>query len=162
MMTPFSGLSLFLHLAIIASAKVIGFVRRDMLSAVYNRGPQATGKTRRFLNKTISITIVVFISTTMLSFVGIAITTGVREGEAESHIEFIESTITAIGNGRTYFYSREADAPQYSVTPTPEKETAASKNEDAAEPPEGTPAHQTPANTAPENESTYPTLVISI
>jgi hypothetical protein len=94
-MTPFSGISLILHLAIIGIAKVYYYVTGE--AETRPRKPlNADRGTTPFFNRAVSCVIVVAIFVMMLSSFTQAVTTSVREGSREPHIQYIKEKAASL------------------------------------------------------------------
>lgn len=91
MITPFSGLSLIIHLLIIGVAKVVKTIVRK--TGIILRAPVRVvsmwDKHRAVLSPSISIFILVFVAFGVSASTMVAVKTGLREGAIESHREFI-------------------------------------------------------------------------
>lgn len=92
MLTPFSGLSLIIHLLIIGVAKVIKTI--IIKSGIILRAPVRVvtlwDKHSRVISPSLSILIVVLVALGVSTGTTIAVKTGLREGAQESHSEFIQ------------------------------------------------------------------------
>lgn len=94
MMTPFSGLSLIVHLVVIGVGKLVILYKRFPKTNIYAK-PRLKfqgSKLALFLGfkSVVSIIIVVSLTTLMLTSFGVAIQTGVREGSRESQRQYIQ------------------------------------------------------------------------
>jgi hypothetical protein len=123
MLTPFSGLSLFIHLAIIGSAKLLNLLRGERQLFLGSAASRARGP--RWYSVIASIVIIVFVSTVMISFTGIALTTGMREGAAEPHIQYLHSAWADIIKSEPYHYTRIDIEPRISTAEAVERRQAA-------------------------------------
>ena len=92
MKSPVSGLSLIIHLAIIALATLLGFLigtqRRDAVTRVF--AAQGGTVAHRAILQMISISIIVILGTLMLFATTVAIKTGIREGAREPQVIFVK------------------------------------------------------------------------
>lgn len=98
MKTPTSGLSLFIHLIIIAVATLFGMLLgergRRSLAQAFRVG--STPAQRRALLHIASLAIIVFFAVFMVIATGVAIQTGVREGARESHVIFVKTELQSL------------------------------------------------------------------
>lgn len=90
-LTPFSGLSLIVHLTVIGLGNVSEAIDSRFLSrhATAVRLPK---KKRLLLRSILATSVFLVLSTIMFSLFGVAITTGVREGAREWHRQLIQRT----------------------------------------------------------------------
>lgn len=98
--SPSSGLSLILHLVIIATATVFGFIfgRNALkLARVGGLTDSLPNGVALWLKRTLSITIIVGLTMLMVLFTSIAIKTGIREGENEWHMQYFKKTTKGFG-----------------------------------------------------------------
>ena len=88
MLTPFSGLSLIIHLVIIGLAKISRIVRKKTTGYRAVRTPSVG---RRRFNVAFSLGIIFTISSVMLFSFAIALSTSIRESEHEWHVQFVKN-----------------------------------------------------------------------
>ena len=93
--TPFSGLSLIVHLVIIGFAKLMSlFPRKTAVTAAATR--KAQGSWIKGMKIAGSHLIVVSIFAIMFASFGVAVKTGAREGAKEPHIKFIKHELAVV------------------------------------------------------------------
>ena len=85
MLTPFSGLSLIIHLVVIGLAKISRIGRKKTTAYKALRTPSVS---RRRFNVAFSIGIMLAISSAMLFSFAIALSTSIRESGHEWHVQF--------------------------------------------------------------------------
>ncbi len=91
MMTPFSGLSLILHLTVIGLGKIF-----DLFPHKKSRGVRKETALYIGVSQVFSIMIVIGLSILMLIFFGIAIHTSLREGSDEWPRRYVEGIWTSV------------------------------------------------------------------
>ena len=94
MVTPFSGLSLIAHLAIIGFSKILTRQKYGVVIARKEMQPAST--LRRGLRSLTSVLVLGTVSATMLFSLSVALTTGLRTGAHEWHIRLIRSEVEHI------------------------------------------------------------------
>ena len=87
MLTPFSGLSLIVHLVVIGVAKLANIGKKKATDTY--REPFSTS--RQGFKSALSIILLVTITSLMLSSFVIALMTSIREAQNEWHVEFIKN-----------------------------------------------------------------------
>ena len=90
-LTPFSGLSLIVHLLIIGMAAVIKKVGKKGLKIFHTptRVPTLWIRYRLVVLQSISICVIIIIGFGISASTAVAVRTGLREGALESHSEYI-------------------------------------------------------------------------
>ncbi|OHA18630.1 MAG: hypothetical protein A2836_01065 [Candidatus Taylorbacteria bacterium RIFCSPHIGHO2_01_FULL_45_63] len=83
MLTPFSGLSLIVHLAVIGIGKVLSPLQKRKVIAKSRIVGKKEGVIRAVVNSALSIVIVVVLTALMFTSFGIALQTSIREGARE-------------------------------------------------------------------------------
>lgn len=96
-MSPFSGISLVMHLAIIGVGKIAGIFRKPARTVA----PQSEIAVRTSwllvgINRTASVLIVLAVFTVMLASFARAVRTGIREGAKEPQVQYVRGRITAL------------------------------------------------------------------
>ncbi len=94
MLTPFSGLSLVIHLIIIGVATLFSplLKKKEHVPKIYQ---MEESRTRRIFKLSSSILILIIISTLMIVSFALALRTSIREGEKERHMQYIREEIAA-------------------------------------------------------------------
>lgn len=110
LITPFSGLSLIVHILIIAFIKLFAFVRRRIHFINFEKIIRSKEFVFRFVNNAhISIALSLLIITIVVSFVSFstyfAIKTGIREGENEVHRKYFATRYEFLKNNNFTFKS---------------------------------------------------------
>ncbi len=102
MKSPFSGLSLVIHLIIIALATLLGVLLRNRqpIAVAHGSSQMQTTTINRVLLRSASTAIVVLLGMFVIITSTLAVKTGVREGAREAHViyvkrEFKELTLLA-------------------------------------------------------------------
>lgn len=98
MKSPVSGLSLFIHLAIIAGAMILSAIIGRKRWEAFRHALSANGATvsHRFILQFISVAIILFLGAFMLFATSIAVRTGIREGASEPQVIFVKKQFDAI------------------------------------------------------------------
>ncbi len=97
-----SGLSLLIHLTIIAFATVLGYLfgRHSREFAYVNRLAHAVpARVIMWYKRSLSLAIVVSLTMLMVTFTSIAIQTGIREGLREPQIKYVVSHVAQWATG---------------------------------------------------------------
>ena len=98
MKSPFSGLSLVIHLVIIATATLVALLIGQRRVEVFKRSVWTAGAVARYpiLMRTMSIMIIVALGLVMFIATTVAVQTGYREGSREPHMIFIKKEFAAL------------------------------------------------------------------
>lgn len=104
-LTPFSGLSLIIHLLIIGIAIIIKTVikKSGMVFRIPTRVASLWARYRIIVLPSVSISIIIIIGFGISASTIIALKTGLREGALESHSEFIHKRYVYLQEARENF-----------------------------------------------------------
>jgi ABC-type multidrug transport system fused ATPase/permease subunit len=100
--TPFSGLSTIIHLAIIILASLILWFRKRILNKIFGITPgldvsraivPVSNGLRERSKRIASIAIILLMTTTIVISFSLALYTGLKAGQNESHIQFFRNKI---------------------------------------------------------------------
>ena len=95
-LSPFSGLSLLIHLLVIAIFTLLSFVLWKEKAVLQPVSVVEDTFLRRALKSGLSVVIVLVLSAIMIVSFAIAVRTGFREGASEPHMIFIRREITQL------------------------------------------------------------------
>jgi hypothetical protein len=113
--TPFSGLSLIIHLVVIGIAKAIGLVHKKKPGTVR----QAPTSMRRGFDFAFSIGIILVVSSVMLFSFAIALTTSVREAQNDWHVKLVKNEwqeLKDVDFGMLEYVAAQSDWKSLSIT----------------------------------------------
>lgn len=105
MITPFSGLSLIVHLTIIGISKIINLFRRADKDSMKFKEARTQTSARRIANNALSVLVITVIATLMMFSFGVALETGIREGSNEPHIEYLWQEYEYLRDSRQHMLS---------------------------------------------------------
>lgn len=98
MLTPFSGLSLIIHLIVIGFASVSGFLFKKKENGVAKKsGVAQKTLTHPVMKSVLSIFILIIVSSVMLLSFAIAVKTGFHEGVDEPQITYVREGLQSMG-----------------------------------------------------------------
>lgn len=96
MFTPFTGLSVFVHLVIIGLAKMVHWFRKSDRSDMIRQPHRDHTALRQKSNHALSLLLIGAISAYMLFLLGITLQTSIRVGSPEWHRQYISREIAKL------------------------------------------------------------------